>query len=270
MGKGQLYILTALILIIIIYGMVTVANKTSQESVKGNFKKLSNNYANEGARLINAVIKDGGDVVTTFRDFTRSFTSYSKTQSADFGLIYVLYYTGVYEDKGYLYIGNYLNMPMLVSYDGINYKFIEGCYKEIPAGAGYDGISLKVDVPGVSKCEVQLPEGEEDPVAISEVSITIGGYGYTFDVKPDQPEVILVSREDTPEQRQVFVDESFITTTEDATLFSDYCNDPGAKQGSECEGNEIKCKVAYITKDDCERDAACIWNSEGEICKNVQ
>lgn len=268
MGKGQIYILTALILTVIIYGMVTVANKTSQESIKGNFEKLSSNYANEGARLINSVIKNSGDVVSTFRNFTRSFTSYSKTQSTDFGLIYALYYTGLSHDAGYLYIGNYLKMPMLVSYNGDDYTFIDGCYKQIPAGAGYDGISLKVDPDSleVAKCEARLPKEDEHPIAISKVYITIGGYGYTFDVKPDRPEIVLVSRQDTPEQRQVFVDESFISTTDNATLFSDYCE---AGDGQACENGKVKCSVAYITKDDCERDTACLWDNENNLCKNA-
>ncbi|MFH0752697.1 MAG: hypothetical protein V1914_03830 [archaeon] len=272
MKKGQLYILTSLILIVIIYGMVTIANQTSQESITNDFKKLSNNYANEGSRLINAVMKDGGDpitVVNTFRDFTRSYTSYLKTQSADFGLIYVFYYTGIYPDKGYLYIGNYLNMPMLVSYDKENYAFIDGCYEEIPVGIGYDGISLDLrpDALDVEKCEIQLPSG--DAISINKVYVTIGGYGYTFEVKPGQPEIVIVSREDTPEQRQVFVGGSFVPTTENTVLFSDYCESDTSLPGNECDEGTI-CPTAYLTKDDCERDNACTWDNPNKICKNVE
>ncbi len=269
MKKGQIYILTALILIVIIYGMVTVVNKVSQENIESDFEKLSTDYAREGAKLINDVRgQDGqGLIVTTFKDYTRSFTSYSKTQSTEFGLIYAFYYTGTDNTKGRVYIGNYLNMPMLVSIDGgNNYNFLDGCYAEIPAGISFDGIKLNMDLSGnakLSTCEQAIPAETQQEISISDLHLTIGGYGYKFDIKPGQIQIIIVSREDYPEQRKVFVGGTATNTEEGAKLFSDYCQTGG---GAGCSGTNPDCSVDYQTKDDCNRDRSCEWNDKNDIC----
>ena len=267
MKKGQLYILASLILIVIIYGMVTVANKASQENIGSDFEGLSENYAVEGAKLINQIKEQGGqeDVITAFRDYTQSFTSYSKTKSSEFGLVYAFYYTGEGKDIGKLYIGNYLNIPMLVSYNGKDYTFVEGCYSAIPAGVGFDGISLDMNLGGAtSDCETEIPPKGE--AAINKLYITLGGYGYTFDIKPDQLEIIIVSREDHPDQRKVFVGGDLANAAQDQTLFSEYCETGGT---TGCQNGELICSAAYLTEDDCSRDPACQWDQTGEICKNV-
>lgn len=271
MKKGQIYILTALILIVIIYGMVTVVNKASQENIESNFEKLSNNYASEGAKLINDVRGQDGQqlIIGTFINYTRSFTSYSKTQSTEFGLIYAFYYTGTDKTKGRVYIGNYLNRPMLVSVDGGNtYTFLEGCYSEIPAGVSFDGIKLNMDLSGnakISNCEKAIPPDPEE-AEISKLYLTIGGYGYTFDIKPGQIQILIVSREDYPEQRKVFVGGTVTNTASVATLFSKYCQNGGTDG---CSEGKPQCSVVYGSKDDCEQDASCTWDDKNGICTNV-
>ncbi len=270
MKKGQIYILTSLILIILLYSMSQIVNKVSQEQIQGDFKQLSENYATEGARLVNDVMKKGSQdtVIRSFRDFTRSFTSYSKTKSSEFGLIYAFYYTGTDKDKnkGKVYIGNYLNMPILVSYSKPDYTYIAGCYSEIPTGAGFDGITLSqgISETELADCEKTVPEDTE--ASINELYITIGGYAYTFDVSPDQLQIIIVSREDNADQRQVFVDGNFLTTEEDTTVFSEYCQAGGT---TGCQGDTVICSAAYLTQDDCKRDPACKWNKEAEVCENA-
>lgn len=288
--KGQIYILAALILIVIIYGMVTVVNKTSQESIESDFEKLSTNYASEGAKLINGIMESYDEktseytlqeaVIDTFKEYTRSFTAYSKTQSTNFGLIYAFYYTGEGTGEGRVYIGNYLNMPILVSYttNSRDSIFIEGCYAKIDASAGFDGIALKIQplARALKECEKELPPLDQPETQVVTLYVTIGGYGYTFDIKPDQLEIIIVSREDHPEQRKIFVEGTFATDVgaEDTTSFSEYCESGAGTEVCQEVGTgeqqitTVNCGAVYATRDDCIQDDACRWDSPETTCKN--
>ena len=42
--KGQIYLLAALILGFVIYGLSTVVNKSEQQKIEGDFERLSDNY----------------------------------------------------------------------------------------------------------------------------------------------------------------------------------------------------------------------------------
>lgn len=277
MKKGQVYILAAIILTVIIYGMVTIVNKVSQETLESDFEELSTNYANEGSKLINDVLATGDKdlVIQTFKDYTRSFTAYAKTKSTDFGLIYAFYYTSSTSSPtstGRLYVGNYMNIPMLISYtpDSSNSKYVEGCYSNIDASVGYDGIRLdtNIDSLGLTECEKILPPDPEPEASINTVYITIGGYGYRFDINPDELEVIIVSREDRPEQRKVFIEGDLTQDMgTDFTSFSDYCTT--GQTTSICEGTRLQCSRAYQTKDDCTRDTQCRWSETANECQNI-
>ena len=75
--RGQVYILAAIVMSIIIYGMVTISNRVVQDSVASDFERIANNYATETAKLVNSVAGQG-DVFTYFKNFTVMFASYAK------------------------------------------------------------------------------------------------------------------------------------------------------------------------------------------------
>jgi hypothetical protein len=202
--RGQIYILVALVLSIVVFGLVSINNKAQQQSVDSNFEKLSSNYAAESARFVNSLIDSGEDLGQRFTEFTRLFTAYSKTQSPKFGLIYIFNYGGK------LYVGNYLDEDIEI---GSGCKDtadstcqMPGCYKKIQANVGFDGLDVNFGVPleELEECNQELTKdnfGADVPLV---VDVTIANVPYTFKLKKDQPEIIMVSWENLGEQRKVY------------------------------------------------------------------
>lgn len=205
--RGQIYLLVALVMSVVIFGLVTVTNQARQESLKSDFEKLSQNYATESARLVNSLMANPEeDIGQRFTDFSLLFTSYSKTQSPDFGLIYAF----VYNQK--LYVGNFLKTGLEVDCDtcGEGYpKSIDGCYSDLPASVGFDGLSMTM---GIEQNKIDtLKEkcilvSEAFAVEPAELSMMIEDVPYTFTLKKDQPQVIMVSWESKGNQRKVFTE----------------------------------------------------------------
>ena len=54
--KGQIYILAALILSIVVFSLSQTINKFQQEELEEDFEKLSDNYELESSKLINSLI----------------------------------------------------------------------------------------------------------------------------------------------------------------------------------------------------------------------
>ena len=146
------------------------------------------------------------DICESFKQFSFLFTSYSKTQSPDFGLIYAFLYGGK------LYVGNYLKSSIMIDCDtcsGMEHPMeVSGCYGEIPASIGFDWLS--VNVQGIydsviSQCSRVLGTFDGG-VLPTELSMMIEDVPYTFTLKKDQPQVIMVSWETKGNQRKVFTE----------------------------------------------------------------
>ncbi|MBU2637656.1 MAG: hypothetical protein KJ955_01660 [Nanoarchaeota archaeon] len=270
--RGQVYVLAAIIMSIIIFGMVSVSNKALQENIASDFERIANNYATETAKLVNSVAGEEEDILPAFRNFTLLFASYAKAQSPRFELI------SIFDYNNNLYIGNFLKERIIVRCnDGIcdDKPPIEGCYGNVPATLSFDG--LQIDVPvyynAVGNCESQIPY---DPgLPIEEIIISIGDLAYKFDLRKDQPEVVIVGWETNARQRKVFTKGSFITSTGDATTLADYCAEPGscteAPKYSYCKiGPAAECipKCPLINnEDECEANSPiCLWDTYGMVC----
>ncbi|RME54331.1 hypothetical protein D6777_04195 [Candidatus Woesearchaeota archaeon] len=201
--RGQIYILVALVLSIVVFGLVSVNNKAQQKSLQSNFEKLSANYAQESARFVNSLIGTEEDLTKRFTEFTRLFTAYSKTQSPDFGLIYVFNYNGK------LYVGNYLDENIKIGSGCVDAEAkceMLGCYSKINANVGFDGLDVEFQVPNeeLEDCNQELTDANFPAGVPLEVQITIGDVPYTFKLKKDQPEIVMVSWENLDEQRKVY------------------------------------------------------------------
>ncbi len=205
--RGQIYLLVALVMSVVIFGLVTVTNQARQESIKSDFEKLSQNYATESARLVNSLMTNpAANIGESFKQFSFLFTSYSKTQSPDFGLIYAFLYGGK------LYIGNYLKTDIEVDCDTClddGYpRLVAGCYGEIPASVGFDGLSVSVQ--GVYSSVIEQCATEEavfeGGILPTELNLMIEDIPYSFTLKKDQPQVIMVSWETKGNQRKVFTE----------------------------------------------------------------
>lgn len=227
--KGQVYIIAAILLSVVLFAMASVTNAAKQEKFKGDFEKLSNNYENEGTRLVNTIINTGEDVGARFGNFTYAFTSYSKTQNWQFGLIYVLDY------NGRVHIGDYLADSIDVGYiEGGTPKTItlSGCFKAVGSSITFESLTKEftsVD-PGLNlaNCVKDIAEPAD-----KKVHIAIKNSWYPFKLVPGKPQLMIVSQMEQEEQRKVFVrGEGFLRG-------ADFCTELNQEQ---CKNLKIICK----------------------------
>ncbi len=269
--RGQLYILVALVMAIIIYGMVTISNRVEQESVESDFEDLSTNYATESAKLINSLNDEPEKIPKAFKNFSLLFTSYSKTQNQKFELIYVFDY------EGKLYIGNYLKNRIFycTNEDCTNYyQPLEGCYSTVPASVSFDGLTLDVNMPTkevLGECEEVIDYGD----TIDIIYITINDVTYQFDVRKDRPQVFLVSWENQVEQRKVFTGGELITEGAGFKMsLSQYCEEKPEFDEAYCVtvDGQPKANCGLITaEDECEANSIdngghCAWSGDLQKC----
>ena len=111
--RGQIYILAALILIFVIFILVSQSNVIRELVLENDFERLTKNYEAESSRFVNSLLAAKENISDKFLEFTIYFTSYSKTQNPDFGLIYLF----DYDNK--LHIGNYLNESIKIQTERI-------------------------------------------------------------------------------------------------------------------------------------------------------
>lgn len=216
--RGQVYVLAAIVMSIIIYGMVTISNRVVQESVASDFERISNNYAMETAKLVNSVA-GRGDMLEAFKQFTVQFASYAKAQSPRFELI------SVFDSNGVLYIGNFLKEKIIITCnDNLcdNTLPLAGCYQTVPASISFEGMGVPVgiEMSEIEECETEI---SYDAIPVKYINISAGNVAYQFRLEREQPDVIVVSWETNAQQRKVFTRGSFVSSSGAVTTLSDYC-----------------------------------------------
>ncbi|MFH1455464.1 MAG: hypothetical protein ABIF40_00770 [archaeon] len=202
--KGQLYIVAALILAFIIFGLMSVANQAREVGVESNFDKLTSNYKVESAKLVNSLLEDNANPTTvaeSFTSFAALFTSYAKTQNPHFGLIYAFNF------ENNLYIGNYLDKDITwcaTSTSCTPQNQLTGCFDIIPASVEFDDINLQVL--GLNPNDVDyLACNTQQTGTPKKIIFDIGGFQFPFEIKPNHPEIIMVSLEETEDELQIYV-----------------------------------------------------------------
>jgi len=238
--RGQIYLLTAIILAFIIFGLVSVVNKAGQESLKSDFEKLSANYEAESAKLVNYLLlkeRTPDEIKESFQNFTIQFTSYAKTKNPKFGLVYAFNF------KNKLYIGNYLDKEInkIECYDSkgrktCSDKELSACYEKIPSTIELGGLALDVDFDQslIKDCHSEIvPTGE-----IKYLKLTITAdkpYSYIFELLPNQPQIMLMSQEEKGEQRKVYVPKEARKNSRDISSLAENSEskDQQDQQGSE-------------------------------------
>lgn len=214
--RGQVYILAALILTAVLYGISRQSNLLFQENIEDDFNKLSENYNIESAILINSLLNNNADVVDGFSNFTVLFTSYSKSQNPSFGLIYA------FDFENEIQIGNFLSKEIIIdSGTGeTSLSRLNGCYNDISATVRFHGLSFD---PGLSlidigECTTKIPSTEKIWIGIEDL-------WYPFEIKEGQPQVMIVSKEEVKEQRKVFIGgEGFVEENEGRESISGFCS----------------------------------------------
>ncbi len=150
-------------------------------------------------KLLGSVSSD--QLLTDYLNFTVKFSTYSKTQNPDFGLIYL------FDTRNNLFVGNYLDQDIIIYIrDNLNLAVdVKGCKSKIKAGASFDGIGAvgNVDLADIGLCNETLNPGSGN----YNVSFVIGDIKYSSDIIAGIPEVVIVSQEFKNDQRKVFLNE---------------------------------------------------------------
>lgn len=202
MKKGQIYILSVLIIGFLLFTIITPSNFIHQRVIDDDFEELSKNYQLESSKLINELLNKEGtneEVISdTFLNFTVLFTSYSKTKNPNFGLIYAFPYNGE------VFIGNYADTDLtFVAGNSLTNHYLPGCFSEVSTSISLYGISLSVPdiVPAdYANCitSINYPVGDI-------IKFTIENIDYDFELKESRSDIIIVSRENLQEDIKVFI-----------------------------------------------------------------
>jgi len=264
--KGQVYILAALLLILVIFGLATMVNVINADLTDNAFEEISKDYERESSRFLTHVIGKYPDLTfetlsQEYIAFTLDFTRYSRTQNPHFGLLYLFDYE--IEGISQLFIGNYLNHEIVVSSDDIldrNDHIVDGCGSQIQAGYSFEGFSFSpegISLSEISMCNITLDSSGQ---GISyPIYFLIGDILYISTITASVPEVIIASREDTNNQRRVFLNEEFMK----GKLFNtnEYCSN------LEPDTTNNLCRCEGRDETICTFNSLCIWNKT--ICQKV-
>ncbi len=99
--RGQIYVISALILSVIIYGLSGQFNRIEVDP-QTDFSEISDNYAGESSRVVNYALYSAKDISQTLASFTKDFLEYARSKEPNIGLVYV------YGDDQKTLVENYL------------------------------------------------------------------------------------------------------------------------------------------------------------------
>ena len=111
--KGQIYIITAIIISVAIFSVITDVNKIYKEISVTDFRDLSRNYITEAPKVINYAIANRqiNNIYDLLSGFTKEFVTYAQIRNPNMGLVYV------YGDSGRTVIENYMPAEKIIEYD---------------------------------------------------------------------------------------------------------------------------------------------------------
>ena len=151
-----------------------------------------------------------------------------------------------------------------------------GCYDAIATSMIFEGFSFSVDAAvmgDITNCTLEIPNK-------SQIWVGIGNMWYPFNLTPGKPEIIIVTREDAGDQRQVFMDGVVPDDRGKATTGSEYCE---PLSHADCDNDElcrwsdlksqcfVSCSSFYgQNKEGCTGDGCCAWigRKKRGICVN--
>ncbi len=208
--RGQLYILTAIIFAFVIFVIITPANTVKRTVVDDNFEEIAKNFEVESAKFLNHLIETEQPIASVFLNFTLLFTSYARTKSPDYGLMY-LFMKG---DR--VYIGNFAKEQATITI-GSNQYIISGCFSQVSPSFSVGGLSLAIpiDINSVVSCmrEEVVPSGTSFPLTIGivlEELDTSAATTFTTQVAQNNPDLIIIAKEKQGNVRKVYTRGKFI------------------------------------------------------------
>ncbi len=187
--KGQIFILAALILILVIFLLASQSNVIRKRLFADKFEDITKNYEAEGNKLINSVLKSQADPSGNFKIFSDNFVDYSTAQDPNIGTLYVLNYETTTS------IGIY-NMQIQAIDIEPQPDNIQSCIAQYDASVSGEGLGTNFNLP--TSCEITYDN-------IDKVEITTtDGFIYTFDIEAGKPQLKLVVKKDEQDQTKVY------------------------------------------------------------------
>lgn len=188
--RGQIFILAALILILVIFLLASQSNLVRKKLFSDKFEDVTKNYELEGNKLINSVLSTQGDPKTEFKMFSDSFVGYSTAQDPSIGTLYVLNYKTSTDVMVY-------NMNVEVKTIGSSGEQIKNCIAEYDASVSGEIGGSTFNIPGEA-CKLSYDN-------INKVIITTAdGFIYTFNIELGKPQLKLVVKKDEKEETRVY------------------------------------------------------------------
>lgn len=108
--KGQFYLLTAIILLVVLWSGLPTANE--QKIVRSTFELLRDNFITETPYVVNHAISSQGNLSKAYNNFVLSFIDYASSKQVAFGVAYVL------KTESKIEVGNYIGGPLTVETNG--------------------------------------------------------------------------------------------------------------------------------------------------------
>ena len=181
----------------------------------------------------------------------------------------------VFDYEGKLQIGNFLSNEIIIDNGtaSTDLHTINGCFTVIPAVIEFQGLSFTS-----AQYEKEAKKCSETFPSISQIWVQIDSYWYPIKITKNKPQIVIVSREETQEQRQVFLGgEEDAIIKEDAQkpqAVSDLCLEipPESEfynRFCNADGGGIQVQCSELSKRQCkieELKGNCKW--EDKQCKD--
>lgn len=204
--RGQMYILSALIIAFILYTILTPSNVVKRATETSNFYEIAENFDQESALFLDYLIESQQPVYDAFLNFTLLFTSYTKTKNQHVGLLYSF----VKDDV--LYLANYGEDTAVFTVETMPYV-VEGCLKDVGTSLSIAGLDIAVDDVDLSSYRSCLVEVAVPKDFSSTLGITLLEGEEKVQFATDMarhPDLIIISREKSGETRRVYTKGTFI------------------------------------------------------------
>lgn len=199
--RGQVYIIAALILSVVIFLLISQTNFVQRILIEDDFEQISQNYDIESEKFMNNLLAQGEitDINSTaekFRVFTVRFTEYATIENPSFEFIYI------FDHGDYRIFGNYM---LDTIYIGDDLQELEGI-GEFKTGISNDQIGVSFLVTRNLDEIDNLLVRTDKPTAIK-IRDTI----YNLEVSSGSSQIVIISREQKGEQTKVYLNEEFVT-----------------------------------------------------------
>ena len=207
--RGQLYLMSALILMGVLYTLLTPSNIIKKTTEASNMQDIAINFDRESTHFLNSLITTNQPIFDAFLNFTVLFSSYAKTKNQDVGMIY----TFVHQNK--LYIGNYAEDTVVVT-TGSSTTIMNGCLADVDTSFSLAGLNIAiqdVDLGTFQSCLKGVPLSSDFDQKLT-IKITEPDTGSSITLKtetaPKNPDLIIISKEKTANTRRVYTKGKFI------------------------------------------------------------